>query len=93
MIPSFMLSFAVEREEILSTQRKFYPRAESGGILWGASLKRGLRQKSRSGGIGRRARLKIVFPTGMRVRFPPSALYPYEHFVTKRPPQLEDFCF
>ncbi len=29
--------------------------------------------KSRSGGIGRRARLKIVFPTGMRVRFPPSA--------------------
>src|SRR5690606_40407612 len=31
-------------------------------------------QTSRSGGIGRRARLKIVFPTGMRVRFPPSAL-------------------
>src|SRR5687767_8958697 len=28
----------------------------------------------RSGGIGRRARLKIVFPPGMRVRFPPSAL-------------------
>ena len=28
----------------------------------------------RSGGIGIRARLKIVFPTGMRVQFPPSAL-------------------
>ena len=74
MIPSFMLSFAVERDGILSTQRNFDPHAESGGILWGAPPKRDLRQSSRSGGIGRRARLKIVFPTGMRVRFPPSAL-------------------
>ncbi len=28
---------------------------------------------SRSGGTGRRARLKIVFPQGVWVRFPPSA--------------------
>ena len=56
-------------------------RVES-GILWGAPLKRDLRQTSRSGGIGRRARLKIVFPPGMRVRFPPSAhaLYPDGYF-------------
>ena len=28
---------------------------------------------SRSGGTGRRARLKLVFPLGLWVRFPPSA--------------------
>src|SRR6266498_2061045 len=38
-----------------------------GVVYFGAQL-------GRSGGIGRRARLKIVFPPGMRVRFPPSAL-------------------
>ena len=47
-------------------------------VLWVVYLrafrKSGTFNTSRSGGIGRRARLKIVFPPGMWVRFPPSAL-------------------
>jgi hypothetical protein len=48
-------------------------------LLWGicytveVSVK-AFHASSRSGGTGRRARLKIVFPPGMWVRFPPSAL-------------------
>src|SRR5688572_4700369 len=47
----------------------------------------------RSGGIGRRARLKIVFPPGMRVRFPPSALALYSTGKSAKTSSLAGGCF
>src|SRR4030095_11668228 len=71
--PRNLFDFVVKRDTISLYKILLDLRLRS-GILADAPLKRDLRQPGRSGGIGRRARLKIVFPPGMRVRFPPSAL-------------------
>ena len=67
-----------------SEHSKFYLTFVLGMVYFRMSRGSGSFDKlGRSGGIGRRARLKIVFPSGMWVRFPPSALY------TKRSLPLE----